>query len=170
VSSRPCFEHIGACAGPYPRGNAGRVGELASRPSAVAHVIVGQRKPTSASNSRLASGFAFRSATAEPARVRGGHPAGSGFLLHWAIRVGASRTHLVSARRRLGRPGTRRLPVSLIIHRSQAQVAAVMVGFSVFGPGMSMKAITDDLDNLAFPDGTLVYSREDVIKRRYLSP
>jgi hypothetical protein len=45
-----------------------------------------------------------------------------------------------------------------------------MVGFSVFGPGMSMSAINDDLDNLAFPDGTLLYSRENVLKRRYLSP
>jgi hypothetical protein len=34
---------------------------------------------------------------------------------------------------------------------------------------MSMHAITDDLDNLAFPDGTLVYSRENFLKRQYLS-
>jgi hypothetical protein len=46
----------------------------------------------------------------------------------------------------------------------------LMVGFSAFGPGMSMPAITDDLDNLAFLDGALMYSRENVLKRQYLGP
>lgn len=50
-----------------------------------------------------------------------------------------------------------------------AKTTAVMVGFSVFGSGMRMNAITDDLDNLAFPDGTRVYWRENVVMRQYLS-
>jgi hypothetical protein len=164
VPSRPCLGHVGACAGPYPRGNAGREGEGRPHGQARGHPGEATRRRKGRSQgatgrmslplvallpvSCCSSGF-LRSRMPSPLkagaclqRVAGKRlclPFGDSGVGQGArgptrgVRVpaplgntGGVQSHEPCVRaRKVRRPGTRRLQVSLVIHRSQAQVAAV---------------------------------------------
>ena len=165
MSSRPCFEHVGACADPYPCGNAGREGE--GQPHGQAPVIRARRRAYARAAARARPG-GCRCRSLPCCRLPSAHQVSCGRACHRRlteaddclqlvagkrlsppfgdsgvgqdargptrgvrvpaplVNTGGVQSHEPCVRaRKVRRPGTRRLQVSLVIHRSQAQVAAL---------------------------------------------